>query len=50
VTRDVVRAGEYEAIYGNMPTTGLGKAGTLVPAAESSTARLRVRRGAAEST
>jgi hypothetical protein len=46
----LVRAGEYEAIYGNMPTIGLGKAGTLVPAAESSTARLRVRKGAVEST
>jgi hypothetical protein len=46
----LVRAGEYEAIYGNMPTIGLGKAGTLLPVAESSTARLRVRTGAVEST
>ena len=45
----LVRAGEYEAIYGNMPTIGLGKAGTLLPVAESSTARLRVRKGAVES-
>jgi hypothetical protein len=28
-----VRAGEYEAIYNNMPPFGLGKAGKLVPAA-----------------
>ncbi len=41
----LVRAGEYEAIYGNMPPFGLGKAGRLVPASESSTARLRVRAG-----
>jgi Domain of unknown function (DUF4188) len=26
-----VRAGEYEAIYGNMPRVGLAKAGELVP-------------------
>jgi Monooxygenase af470-like len=45
----LVRDGEYEAIYGNMPTIGLGKAGTLVPVAESSTARLRVRKGAVPS-
>jgi hypothetical protein len=28
-----VHACEYEAIYGSMPTFGLGKVGTLVPAA-----------------
>jgi hypothetical protein len=28
-----VRAGEYEAIYNNMPDYGLGRAGKLVPAA-----------------
>ena len=39
----LVRAGEYEAIYANMPVFGLGSAGRLVPAAESSTARLRIR-------
>ena len=38
-----MRAGEYEAIYNNMPPFGLGKAGRLVPLAESSTARLRIR-------
>ena len=39
----LVRAGEYEAIYKNMPAIGLGAAGRLVPAAEASTARLRIR-------
>jgi Domain of unknown function (DUF4188) len=38
----LVRAGEYEAVYGNMPPHGLGKAGTLVPVSESSRARARV--------
>ena len=28
----LVRAGQYEAIYSGMPPTGLGRAGTLVPA------------------
>jgi hypothetical protein len=36
-----VRAGEYEAVYGNMPPFGLGKAGRLVPLSESSSARER---------
>jgi hypothetical protein len=39
----LVQAGQYEAIYGNMPARGLGKAGRLVPASEASTARLRAR-------
>ena len=26
-----MRAGEYEAIYANMPPFGLGKVGTLAP-------------------
>jgi hypothetical protein len=39
----LVRAGEYEAIYGNMPPFGLGKAGRLVPVAEGKTARERFR-------
>ena len=39
----LVRAGEYEGIYGNMPRFGLGQAGRLVPAAQSSTARNRLR-------
>ena len=40
----LVNAGQYEAIYGNMPARGLGKAGRLVPATESSTARGRLGR------
>jgi hypothetical protein len=40
----LVRAGEYEAIYGNMPEFGLGRAGRTVPLAESSQARHRLRR------
>ena len=39
----LVRAGEYEAIYGNMPPHGLGKAGRLVPLSESTSARARIR-------
>ena len=39
----LVRAGEYEAIYGNMPAHGLGKAGRLVPIAEATSARDRLR-------
>jgi hypothetical protein len=38
----LVRAGEYEAIYGNMPPRGLGKAGRLVPITEASSARERL--------
>jgi hypothetical protein len=39
----LVRAGEYEAIYGNMPVRGLGKASTLVPVSEDRSARQRLR-------
>jgi Domain of unknown function (DUF4188) len=39
----LVRAGEYEGIYGNMPPHGLGKASRLVPASDSSSARSRLR-------
>lgn len=39
----LVRAGEYEAIYGNMPPYGLGKAGDLVPLSEDATARRRLK-------
>ena len=39
----LVRAGEYEAIYGNMPAYGLGKAGDLVPLSEDATARRRLK-------
>jgi len=43
----LVRDGEYEAVYGNMPPKGLGKATSLVPIAQSSTARNRLRTKAA---
>ncbi|HEY5664709.1 MAG TPA: DUF4188 domain-containing protein [Ilumatobacter sp.] len=39
----LVRDGEYEAIYANMPARGLGRAGRLVSAAEASSARGRLR-------
>jgi len=39
----LVRAGEYEAIYGNMPPHGLGKATNLVPVADSVGARQRLK-------
>jgi hypothetical protein len=39
----MVRAGAYEAIYGNMPPHGLGKVGDLVPVAASRAARQRVK-------
>ena len=38
----LVRAGEYEAFYGNMPEFGLGKAGSLVRASEADSARERM--------
>ncbi len=38
----LVRAGEYEAVYGNMPPFGLGKVGRLKPVAESVGARGRL--------
>ncbi len=38
----LVKDGQYEAVYGNMPAHGLGKAGRLVPASESSSARARL--------
>jgi hypothetical protein len=40
----LVRAGEYEAIYANMPPHGLAKAGRSVPMGENSRARLRLNR------
>ena len=40
----LVRAGEYESIYGNMPPHGLGKATELVPLAADKTARGRLKR------
>jgi Domain of unknown function (DUF4188) len=44
----LVKAGQYEAAYGNMPPHGLGKAGRLVPAVQSSTARGRLEATAVE--
>src|ERR1700750_705680 len=41
----LVRAGEYEAVYGHMPRFGLAREGHSVPLSEPSTARLRLRRG-----
>jgi Monooxygenase af470-like len=38
----LVKAGQYEAVYGNMPPHGLGKAGRLVPMSERSSARERL--------
>ena len=38
----LVKAGQYEAVYGNMPPRGLGKAGRLVPVSEASNARSRL--------
>jgi hypothetical protein len=43
-----VRAGEYEAIYANMPPFGLGKAGTLAPL-KGTTSRERITEQAAAS-
>ena len=40
----LVRAGEYEAVYGNMPPHGLAKAAGLVSLKEDSTARGRLKR------
>jgi len=40
----LVRAGEYEAVYGNMPPHGLGKAAELVPIGADSSARGRLKR------
>ncbi len=42
----LVRDGEYEAIYGNMPPHGLGKATSLLPVSEASSARQRLRTAA----
>ena len=40
----LVRNGEYEAIYTNMPPRGLGKATELVPVAEAIGARQRLKK------
>ena len=39
----LVRAGEYEAVYANMPPFGLGKAATLVPVTGATSARGRIK-------
>ncbi len=39
----LVREGEYEAVYGNMPPYGLGKAGRLIPMSDGLSARQRLR-------
>lgn len=39
----LVKDGHYEAVYGNMPPHGLGKAGRLVPMSEASSARVRLK-------
>ena len=39
----LVRAGEYEAIYGNMAPRGLGKATELIPLSADATARKRLK-------
>jgi Domain of unknown function (DUF4188) len=38
----LVKDGQYEAVYGNMPPHGLGKAGRLVSVGQSSSARDRL--------
>jgi hypothetical protein len=40
----LVRAGEYEAVYGNMPPHGLGRASEVVPIGADSSARGRIGR------
>jgi hypothetical protein len=40
----LVRAGEYEAVYGNMPPHGLARASEVVPIGADSSARGRLRR------
>ena len=39
----LVRAGEFEAVYSNMPPHGLAKASSLVPVADSVDARQRLK-------
>jgi hypothetical protein len=45
----LVRAGEYESIYGNMPPYGLGKASNLVAITGATSGRKRLGRKAAPS-
>jgi hypothetical protein len=44
----LVRNGEYEAIYGNMPVYGLAKASSSVRLADSVQARQRIKAALAE--
>ena len=44
----LVRDGEYEAVYGNTPARGLGKATRLVRLSESSRARGRIKAAPAD--
>ncbi len=46
----LVRAGEYEAVYGNMAPFGLARASRMVPVSESSRARGRLRATAGSGT
>jgi hypothetical protein len=39
----LIRAGQYEAVYGNMPPHGLGKAGRLVPVGKGVGSRDRLK-------
>lgn len=39
----LVRSGEYEAVYGNMPPFGLAKATELIPVAKDASARRRLK-------
>ncbi len=44
----LVRAGEYEAVYSDVPEAGLAAAGRAVPITRTSSARLRLRAGGTE--
>ena len=46
----LVRASEYEAVYGNMPPHGLGQAGELVKLTADSSARTRLKRRVSRSS
>jgi hypothetical protein len=46
----LVRAGEYEAIYSDVPEAGLAVAGRVAPLTGNSSARLRLRRSEAAGT
>lgn len=46
----LVRAGEYEAIYNDVPVSGLAAAGRAVPLTRESSARLRLQRRSDDDT